>query len=55
MEKRLLLGLRIYIEAHTCGKFLQTLILPWVKDVSHVNNYDYFTLFIHNLITFLVW
>ena len=46
---------RGYIGALTCGKFCPTLFISWVKDTSYISNYGYFTLFIHNLITFLEW
>ena len=55
IKERLILGLRVYIGALTCSKFLQTLFLLLVKDVSYVSNYGYFTLFIHNLTVLLVW
>jgi hypothetical protein len=49
------LGLRVYIGFLTYGKFFQTLFLSCVRDVCYINNYGYFTLFIHILITFSVW
>ena len=55
VEEIHILGLRVYIGVLTWSKFFQTLFLPWVKDVSYINNYGYFTLFIHNLMTLFVW
>ena len=53
VKEKLLLGLRVYIGVLTCGKFFQTLFLPW--DVCYIGNYGYFAPFIHILITFSVW
>ena len=55
IKERLILGLGVYIGALTCGKLCHTLFLPWVKEVSYISKYGYFTLFIYNLMTFLVW
>ena len=45
----------IHIRVLTCGKFFQTLFLPWVRDVCHNSNYGYFAPFIYILITSSIW
>jgi hypothetical protein len=54
-KEKLPLDLRVYIGVLTCGKFFQTLLLPWVRNMCYISNYGYFAPLIHILITFLVW
>ena len=55
VEMRLLWGLRVYIGVLTYGKFLQILLLPWVRDVGHGCSYGYFAQSIYILVTFISW
>ena len=47
--------MKVLIGVLTYGKFSQAMFLPWIRDMGHGRNYDYFALFIYIFDTFISW